>query len=222
MEEKKQAEVGKDERVITEEMNGKEISPGSGPGEIRKVEPVTQKDSTSLSSESSSSSESEEEDVGEYQPHHRVTEGTLREEQEEYEEEPEDEPSRAAKVVEREEAVPEASPGRQAGASVITVETVAQENVVAQKISAEKSINEGTVKQDMGEETEEEQHKVNGEVSHVDIDVLPQIICCSEVNGSSKRELSYRAISQVGNTCFLLRLSSQFFFSYFKDRKSVV
>ncbi|KAG3290229.1 erythrocyte membrane protein band 4.1 like 2, transcript variant X18 [Ictidomys tridecemlineatus] len=180
VEEKKQAEVGKDERVITEEMNGKEISPGSGPGEIRKVEPVTQKDSTSLSSESSSSSESEEEDVGEYRPHHHVTEGTLREEQEEYEEETEEEPSGAAKVVEREEAVPEASPGRQAGASVITVETVAQENVVAQKISAEKSINEGTVKQDMGEETEEEQHKVNGEVSHVDIDVLPQIICCSE------------------------------------------
>ncbi|KAM4816709.1 band 4.1-like protein 2 isoform X2 [Urocitellus parryii] len=180
VEEKKQAEVGKDERVITEEMNGKEISPGSGPGEIRKVEPVTQKDSTSLSSESSSSSESEEEDVGEYRPLHHVTEGTLREEQEEYEEETEEEPSGAAKVVEREEAVPEASPGRQAGASVITVETVAQENVVAQKISAEKSINEGTVKQDMGEETEEEQHKVNGEVSHVDIDVLPQIICCSE------------------------------------------
>ncbi|XP_048654284.1 band 4.1-like protein 2 isoform X15 [Marmota marmota marmota] len=97
VEEKKQAEVGKDERVITEEMNGKEISPGSGPGEIRKVEPVTQKDSTSLSSESSSSSESEEEDVGEYRPHHHVTEGTLREEQEEYEEETEEEPSGAAK-----------------------------------------------------------------------------------------------------------------------------
>ncbi|XP_047413329.1 band 4.1-like protein 2 isoform X6 [Sciurus carolinensis] len=180
VEEKKQAEVGKDEKVITEEMNGKELSPGSGPGEIRKVEPVTQKDSTSLSSESSSSSESEEEDVGEYRPHHRVTEGTLREEQEEYEEEAEEEPSRAAQVVEREEAVPEANPGRQAGASVITVETVAQENVVAQKLSAEKSVNEGPVKQDLREETEEEQHKVNGEVSHVDIDVLPQIICCSE------------------------------------------
>ncbi|XP_025237340.1 band 4.1-like protein 2 isoform X11 [Macaca fascicularis] len=97
VEEKKRAEVGKDERVITEEMNGKEISPGSGPGEIRKVEPVTQKDSTSLSSESSSSSsESEEEDVGEYRPHHRVTEGTIREEQE-YEEEVEEEPRPAAK-----------------------------------------------------------------------------------------------------------------------------
>ncbi|XP_052607183.1 band 4.1-like protein 2 isoform X22 [Peromyscus californicus insignis] len=97
VEEKKRAEVGKDERVITEEMNGKELSAGSGPGEIRKVEPVTQKDSTSLSSESSSSSESEEEDVGEYQPHHRVTEGTIREEQEENDEELEQEAGQAAK-----------------------------------------------------------------------------------------------------------------------------
>ncbi|XP_069866305.1 band 4.1-like protein 2 isoform X15 [Dipodomys merriami] len=96
VEEKKRAEVGKDERVIPEEMNGKEISPGSGPGEIRKVEHVAQKDSTSLSSESSSSSESEEEDVGEYQPHHRVTEGIIREEQEEYEEEMEEEAGQAA------------------------------------------------------------------------------------------------------------------------------
>ncbi|KAM7135123.1 band 4.1-like protein 2 isoform 4-T9 [Molossus nigricans] len=96
VEEKKQAEVGKDERVITEEMNGKELSPGSGPGEIRKVEPLTQKDSTSLSSESSSSSESEEEDVGEYRPHHQVTEGTIKEEQEEYEEEVEEEPGQAS------------------------------------------------------------------------------------------------------------------------------
>ncbi|XP_036025089.1 band 4.1-like protein 2 isoform X8 [Onychomys torridus] len=96
VEEKKRAEVGKDERVITEEMNGKELSAGSGPGEMRKVEPVTHKDSASLSSESSSS-ESEEEDVGEYQPHHPVTEGTIREEQEENDEELEREAARAAK-----------------------------------------------------------------------------------------------------------------------------
>ncbi|XP_044913971.1 band 4.1-like protein 2 isoform X5 [Felis catus] len=187
VEEKQQAEVGKDERVITEEMNGKELSPGSGPGETRKVEPLTQKDSTSLSSESSSGSESEEEeDVGEYRPHHRVTQGTIREEQEEYDEEVEEEAGRAAKVVEREEAVPEASPGRQAGASVSAVETVIREKVVAPKLSAEKSVNEGAIKQDMSEETEDEQqHKVNGEVSHVDIDVLPQIICCSEIDGGA-------------------------------------
>ncbi|XP_029388683.1 band 4.1-like protein 2 isoform X5 [Mus pahari] len=94
--EKQRAEVGKDESVITEEMNGKEMSPGRGPGETRKVEPVAHKDSTSLSSESSSSS-SESEDVGEYQPHHRVTEGTIREEQEECDEELEEEPGQGAK-----------------------------------------------------------------------------------------------------------------------------
>lgn len=202
VEEKKQAEVGKDERVITEEMNGKELSPGSGPGDIRKVEPLTQKDSTSLSSESSSSSESEEEDVGEYRPHHRVTEGTIKEEQEEDEEEVEEEPSQASQVVERETAVPEASPGRHAGASVSTVETVTQEHVVATKTPAEKSVHEGAVKQAVSEDTEDEQQKVNGEVSHVDIDVLPQIICCSEVNGRLKRELNSGAISQVESTCF--------------------
>ncbi|XP_029799254.1 band 4.1-like protein 2 isoform X7 [Suricata suricatta] len=181
VEEKQQAEVGKDERVITEETNGKELSPGSGPGETRKVEPLTQKDSTSLSSESSSGSESEEEeDVGEYRPHHRVTQGTIREEQEEYDEEVEEEAGRAAKVVEREDPVPEASPVRQAGASVSAVDTVTRENVVAPKLSAEKSVHEGAIKQDMSEEPEDEQHKVNGEVSHVDIDVLPQVICCSE------------------------------------------
>ncbi|XP_031236498.1 band 4.1-like protein 2 isoform X10 [Mastomys coucha] len=97
VEEKKRAQVGKDESVITEEMNGKEISPGSGPGETRKVEPVAHKDSTSLSSESSSSSSESEEDVGEYQPHHRVTEGTIREEQEECDEELEEEPGQGAK-----------------------------------------------------------------------------------------------------------------------------
>nr|XP_044610918.1 band 4.1-like protein 2 isoform X7 [Equus asinus] len=181
VEEKQQAEVGKDkdERVIPEEVNGKESSPGSGPGERRKVEPLTQKDSTSLSSESSSSSESEEEDVGEYRPHHRVTEGTIREEQEEDEEEVEEEPGRAAKVVEREAPVPAASAGP-AGASLSSVETVTQEHVVAPKIPAEKSLNEGAIEQAVSEEAEDQRHAVNGEVSHVDIDVLPQIICCSE------------------------------------------
>lgn len=202
VEEKQQAEVGKDkdERVIPEEVNGKESSPGSGPGERRKVEPLTQKDSTSLSSESSSSSESEEEDVGEYRPHHRVTEGTIREEQEEDEEEVEEEPGRAAKVVEREAPVPAASAGP-AGAGLSSVETVTQEHVVAPKIPAEKSLNEGAIEQAVSEEAEDQRHAVNGEVSHVDIDVLPQIICCSEVNESPKRELHARALSRVENTC---------------------
>ncbi|XP_041510280.1 band 4.1-like protein 2 isoform X18 [Microtus oregoni] len=119
VEEKKRAEVGKDERVTTEEMNGKEMSAGSGPGETRKVEPVTQKDSTSLSSESSSSSESEEEDVGEYQPHHRVTEGTIREEQEEYDE-MEEEPGQAVKI--------DGGAGGDAG-TLLTAQTITSESV---------------------------------------------------------------------------------------------
>lgn len=179
VEEKKRAEVGKGESVITEEMNGKEISPGSGPGETRKVEPVAHKDSTSLSSESSSSSSESEEDMGEYQPHHRVTEGTIREEQE-CEEELEEEPGQGTKVVEREAAMPEAIPDRQAGASVLPVETEAQENVVAQKLPGEKGAHRGAAEQDMREEAEEDQHRVNGEVPHLDIDGLPEIVCSSE------------------------------------------
>lgn len=194
MEEKQRAEVGKDEKVITEEVNGKELSPGSGPGEMRKVEAVTHKDSTSLSSESSSSSsssESEEEDVGEYQPQQRVAEGTIREEQEEFDEEAEETPGQVTKVVQRKEAAPEASPDGQAGAAGSPGDTETQDHVVAPKGSGERSVNEGTMKQEGREETEEEQQRVNGEVSHVDIDVLPQIICCSEVNGSPEREPHY-------------------------------
>lgn len=179
VEEKQRAEVGKGESVITEEMNGKELSPGSGPGETRKVEPMAHKDSTSLSSESSSSSSESEEDVGEYQPHHRVTEGTIREEQE-CEEELEEEPGQGAKVVERETAMPEATPDRQAGASVLPVETEAQENVVPPKLPGEKGAHRGTAEQDRSEEAEEDQHRVNGEVPHLDTDGLPEIVCSAE------------------------------------------
>ncbi|XP_030616176.1 band 4.1-like protein 2 isoform X6 [Delphinapterus leucas] len=180
VEEKKQAEVGKDERITPAEMNGKEPSPGHGPGEMRKVEPGTQKDPTPLSSESSSESEEEAEDVGEYRPHRRAPEGAIREEQGEYEEEVDEAPGPAAKVVERQDPVPAASAVTQAGASVGTVETVTQEKGAGPQIPAEKSVNEGAVKQDVSEETEDEQQKVNGDVAPVDIDVLPQIICCSE------------------------------------------
>ncbi|GAB1294994.1 Band 4.1-like protein 2 [Apodemus speciosus] len=182
VEEKKRAEVGKDESVIPEEMNGKELSPGRGPGEPRKVEPVAHKDSASLSSESSSSSSESEEAVGEYQPHHRVTEGIIREEQEECAEELEEEPGRGAKVVEREAATPEATPDRQAGASGLPVETEAQENVVVQKLPGERGTHGDTARQeqDVREAAEDARHRVNGEVAHLDIDGLPEIICCSE------------------------------------------
>lgn len=75
VEEKKQAEIGEDKSVITEDMNGEELSPGGGPGEPHEVEPLTQKDSTSLCCES------KEAGVGE--PHHHGNEDAIKEEQEE-------------------------------------------------------------------------------------------------------------------------------------------
>lgn len=76
--------------------------------------------------------------------------------------------------------MPEAIPDRQAGASVLPVETEAQENVVAQKLPGEKGAHRGAAEQDMREEAEEDQHRVNGEVPHLDIDGLPEIVCSSE------------------------------------------
>ncbi|XP_058422270.1 band 4.1-like protein 2 isoform X9 [Diceros bicornis minor] len=181
VEEKQQAEVGKDkdERVIPEEVNGKESSPGSGPGERRQVEPLTREDSTSLSSESSGGSESEEEDAGEYRPRRRLPEGAIREEQEECAEEAEREAGRAAEGAEREAPAPAARPGP-AGPSVGPVDAVARERVVAPDVPAETSATEGALEPAVSGEAEDQHHTVNGEVSHVDIDVLPQIICCSE------------------------------------------
>ena len=80
--------------------------------------------------------------------------------------------------------MPDAVPDRQAGASVLPVETEAQEHVVAQKLPGEKGAHGGTAEQDPREEAEEDPHRVNGEVPHLDLDGLPEIICCSEVNGS--------------------------------------
>ncbi|XP_028938704.1 band 4.1-like protein 2 isoform X9 [Ornithorhynchus anatinus] len=181
VEEKQQLEVGQEQRGITEEMNGEgKIPPSKEPKEARQGEPLIQKDSTSLSSESSSSSsESEEEDVGEYRPHPRVTEGTIREEQEENEEDFKEKEDQTAKVVQSLEAVREVNSVNQTVVHTVPTETVTQENLVSPVIPGEMRLTDG-VKQDTREDTEEEQHKVNGDVSHVDIDVVPQIICCSE------------------------------------------
>uniref|UniRef100_A0A8C9N4W4 Erythrocyte membrane protein band 4.1 like 2 n=1 Tax=Serinus canaria TaxID=9135 RepID=A0A8C9N4W4_SERCA len=60
----------------------------------------------------------------------------------------------------------------------VTAEDLVQENTVT-VATEEKNLSE-QIKQDVGEEKEEEQLKLNGDVSHVDIDVAPQLICCSE------------------------------------------
>ncbi|NXE27711.1 E41L2 protein, partial [Ardeotis kori] len=179
VEEKKQAEVGIEETLVVDETNKGKMQVATDAGETCKVEHLSKKDSSSLpsdSSSSSSSSESEDEEVGEYQPHHRAIEEVIREEQEEEED---------AKRKEHEEKIQhvEATPeGSKLNVPVehtqITAEDLEQENAVT--IAAEEKNLSEEIKQDLGEEKEEEQLKLNGDVSHVDIDVAPQIICCSE------------------------------------------
>ncbi|XP_043398830.1 band 4.1-like protein 2 isoform X5 [Chelonia mydas] len=176
VEEKQQAEVGIEETVVIDEINRGKIQAVTDAGETRKVEHLSKKDSSSLSSDSSSSSESEDEVVGEYQPHHRAAEDTIREEQEENEDAKRKEEC-TTKVIQSVEAVQEGSKVTVEHTQV-TAKALAQENAVAIKTGEKNIMEEG--KQDLRAEDEEEQLRINGDVSHVDIDVVPQIICCSE------------------------------------------
>ncbi|XP_042671126.1 band 4.1-like protein 2 isoform X5 [Centrocercus urophasianus] len=179
VEEKKQAEVGIEETLVIDETNKGKIQVATDAGETCKVEHLTKKDSSSLpsdSSSSSSSSESEDEEVGEYQPHHRAVEEVIREEQEEEEDVKKKEHEEKTQHV---EATPEGSQLTvPAEHTQVAAEDLVQEN--ATTIPAEEKNLSEEIKQDLGEEKEEEQLKLNGDVSHVDIDVSSQIICCSE------------------------------------------
>ncbi|XP_063246078.1 band 4.1-like protein 2 isoform X4 [Prinia subflava] len=179
VEEKKQAEFGIEETLVVDETNKGKMQVATDAGETCKVEHVSKKDSSSLpsdSSSSSSSSESEDEEMGEYQPHHRAIEEVIREEQEEEEDMKRKEREENMQHV---EAIPEGSKlNVPVEHTQVTAEDLVQENTVT-VATEEKNLSE-QIKQDLGEEKEEEQLKLNGDVSHVDIDVAPQLICCSE------------------------------------------
>ncbi|NXJ17259.1 E41L2 protein, partial [Dicrurus megarhynchus] len=179
VEEKKQAEFGIEETLVIDETNKGKIQVSTDAGETCKVEHLSKKDSSSLpsdSSSSSSSSESGDEEVGEYQPHHRSIEEIIREEQEEEEDVKGKEHEEKTQHV---EAIPEGSKlNVPVEHTQVTAEDLVQENTVT-VATEEKNLSE-QIKQDLGEEKEEEQLKLNGDVSHVDIDVAPQLICCSE------------------------------------------
>ncbi|NWY38831.1 E41L2 protein, partial [Sylvia atricapilla] len=179
VEEKKQAEFGIEETLVVDETNKGKMQVATDAGETCKVEHVSKKDSSSLpsdSSSSSSSSESEDEEMGEYQPHHRAIEEVIREEQEEEEDMKRKEHEENTQHV---EAIPEGSKQNvPVEHTQVTAEDLVQENTVT-VATEEKNLSE-QIKQDLGEEKEEEQLKLNGDVSHVDIDVAPQLICCSE------------------------------------------
>ncbi|XP_044280630.1 band 4.1-like protein 2 isoform X9 [Varanus komodoensis] len=172
--EKKQAEVGTEEAVVKDDTNRGKVEVVSD-GENLKMEHLTKKDSSSLSSDSSSS-ESEDE-VGEYQPHQRMTQDTIKE-VEENENIKEKEECKTEAVV-RVEISQEVSPLQVTAGHTQVTETLLKTNEVSTKTSGEANLT-NLDKQGPKEESEEEQLKVNGETSHIDIDVSPQIICCSE------------------------------------------
>ncbi|XP_019375828.1 PREDICTED: band 4.1-like protein 2 isoform X7 [Gavialis gangeticus] len=178
VEEKKRAEVGIEETVVINEINEGKIQVAIDGGEPCKVEQLSKKDSSSASSESSSSSESEDEEVGEYQPNHRVTEDVIREEKEENEDAKEVEGC-TAKVVQCVEPVIEGSKEKVSiEHAQVAEESLVEGNAVSGTPEEKSFIEEA--KQDLREEREEEQLKINGDLSHIGIDVKPQIICCSE------------------------------------------
>ncbi|XP_069708008.1 band 4.1-like protein 2 isoform X9 [Phaenicophaeus curvirostris] len=177
VEEKKQAEVGIEETLVIDETNKGKMQVTTDAGETCKVEQLSKKDSSSLpsdSSSSSSSSESEDEEVGEYRPHHRAVEEVIREEHEEEEDV-------KRKECEEKQHVKDTPEGSKLNVPVertqVTAEDLVQENAVT-VATEEKKLSE-EITQDLGGE-KEEQFKLNGDVSHIDTDVAPQIICCSE------------------------------------------
>nr|XP_020646375.1 band 4.1-like protein 2 isoform X8 [Pogona vitticeps] len=175
--EKKQAEVGIEETLVTDDINRGKIQVVFGGGEIQKKEHLSKKDSSSLSS-NSSSSESEDES-GEYRPHQRMTQDTIKEELEENEAFREEEEKHKTEGETCVEISQEICPVKVTVEPIQVREALIQANEVSSKTSGETYLPKLDEKGQI-EENKEEQLKVNGEASHIDIDVSPQIICCSE------------------------------------------
>ncbi|ETE63035.1 Band 4.1-like protein 2, partial [Ophiophagus hannah] len=173
--EKKQAEVGIAETIVTDDTDRGKMPFVCGGGESQKMEHLAKKDSSSLSS-NSSSSESEDE-VGEYQPHQQIIQDTIKEELEENETTKEEEQSSTAEVCVK--FSEEVSPIQTAiehkqltGAPVQTNEA----SINTSEKTKLRRLDDECPK----EEKEEDLPKLNGEALHIDIDVSPQLICCSE------------------------------------------
>lgn len=173
---KKQAEVGIEEKVVTDDTNrGKTQVVVSDGEETQKAEHPAKKDS-STSDSSSSSSESEDE-AGEYRPPQLLAQDAIKEELEEKEDE--EHRAQTTVCVEISRAV---SPNQVILEHKQVTEVLVEANEVPRKVSGEMNL----MKLD-NQDLKEEQLKLNGEASHIDIDVSPQIICCSEVNGRRGR-----------------------------------
>ncbi|XP_066470646.1 band 4.1-like protein 2 isoform X2 [Tiliqua scincoides] len=167
---KKQAEVGIEETVVTDDTNRGKIQVVVSDGEeTQKTEHPAKKDSSS--SDSSSSSSESEDEAGEYRPPQLMAPDAIKEELEEKEGTKEEEEHKAPTTV-CVEISREVNPVQ---VIVEHTQVLVEANEVPKKASGETNL----MKLD-NQDLKEEQLKLNGEASHIDIDVSPQIICCSE------------------------------------------
>uniref|UniRef100_A0A8C6V605 Erythrocyte membrane protein band 4.1 like 2 n=1 Tax=Naja naja TaxID=35670 RepID=A0A8C6V605_NAJNA len=173
--EKKQAEVGIAETIVTDDTDRGKMPFVCGGGESQKMEHLAKKDSSSLSS-NSSSSESEDE-VGEYQPHQQIIQDTIKEELEENETTKEEEQSSTAEVCVKfsEEVSPIQTAIEHKQLTGAPVQTNEASINTSEKTKLRRLDDEYPE-----EEKEEDLPKLNGEALDIDIDVSPQLICCSE------------------------------------------
>ncbi|KAM6465711.1 band 4.1-like protein 2 isoform 5-T5 [Liasis olivaceus] len=171
--EKKQAEVGIADTVVTDDTNRGKIPFGGG--ESQKMEHLSKKDSSSLSS-NSSSSESEDE-VGEYQPHQQIMQDTIKEELEENETIKEEKHNSSAEVYVK--FSEEVSPIQTAIEHKLLTETLVQTNEASTKTPEKRKLRQ-LDDEGLKEEKEEDQPKLNGDPLHTDLEISPQLICCSE------------------------------------------
>ncbi|XP_031758372.1 band 4.1-like protein 2 isoform X7 [Xenopus tropicalis] len=177
VEETKQSDSDTSEPSIAEDIkvgvNGEADSFNDAVEQSTEVEDIEKKDKESLSS-SDGNSDSENEEA-EYQTESRCSEDVLKEE-------PQETPEVVVQT-EEDNQVTKAD-----GSSV----TVAHLEVITDNVTKEVTIttfesceNNITVNEEV---PQDEQPKINGDVSHIDVDTSSEIICCSELDDSGDLE----------------------------------
>ncbi|XP_040206360.1 band 4.1-like protein 2 isoform X8 [Rana temporaria] len=150
------------------EINGDIEHPNDTSEQTEEVKVLDKNETKSVSSYDDSSSESENE--VEYKAEHRLPEHVLQEEPEESAEVKEDELLEESQGFVSEDHT----------VSITVTQIQEKTEIVSQEITVATYESEEKVVEDDHEVLEEENNKINGDVSHIDVDASAQIICCSE------------------------------------------
>ncbi|KAG8582694.1 hypothetical protein GDO81_008165 [Engystomops pustulosus] len=173
VEEKKQADSDITHTTVKEdlkaEINGDIEHYNDVSDQNAEVKDLDKNDTQSLSSYDSSS-ESENEEV-EYKAESRASDHVIPEE-----------PEESVEDVKEVEPVKESQISEDHAVTLTVTEIQEKTEVISQEITVSTFESEEKV-EEVHEVHLEEQNKINGDVSHIDVDSSSQIICCSEVNG---------------------------------------